>query len=128
MENALDAVIVADRDLHMTLLPEAASGVKSAALGEHPAHGIERLDHSAFRGLSVEDAVQMAQDRTIQKAQYPIGIGLPLHAPVFGHGKPRKPLHFLKGAVRGFEQRQILPRNEIQAVSKINHRANDRRL
>jgi hypothetical protein len=88
----LDAGVISNGNLNMAPLTNAAPREKSATLGEHPAHRIERMDDPILYRLAVQNAVEVFQDGAIEKAKHPIRIWLSRRAAVAWHREPGSPL------------------------------------
>ena len=76
MEQPLNTVIIADRDLHMALACKAATFIKIASFCKHPTNSVERLDISFGYRHTFDETVQMFQNGAIQVSQLAIRIAV----------------------------------------------------
>jgi len=114
--------------LNVAPLSKPASGVETPPFGEHASHRVEGVDQSIVRILSIEDRVEVFQDRAIQKPQHSVGVRLTRRALVLRDRESGLLLKADERLVRRPQQFQVVTRNQIQTVSEIDDRAHDRRI
>ena len=125
MKNSQNALVIADGYLNVAFFVKPAPFVEAPPFFEHSPHGVKRLNCPSIYWLVINDAVQMLENGTIEKAKNPVFVRLALGAFVLRDGQSCFALKRDKGFIGDFKKIKVFAGCKVQTIPQVDDGPND---